>query len=161
MSTRIHERLEIAESLDFEAPIEDDANESDQHEPTTASLMEPEELPNELQPSNRTRRRRNWEHLPPPRVTRSRGHLQIHSCRIKYNETTNVYTVSVKVYAARAGGPRLQEALQSSLRDQWIAEIRKEIIDSMLNSTGTLRPETIDRDKPFKLIHTTLQSTQD
>ena len=85
VSTRIHERLEIAESLDFTAPLEDDANESDQHEPTIATLMEPEELPNELQPSNRTRTRRNWEHLPPPRVTRSRGDLQIHSCKVRYN----------------------------------------------------------------------------
>ena len=155
-STRIHQRLDEVQ-WDFSSPLDHDVNELSQQEATTTTLAEPEEIPAILRDKNRTRRRRNWNHLPTPINTRSRGNLHVMSCRITYSDNVHVYTVSIKAYIARSGGPTVREALESSLRDQWINEMRREIIDSMLNTTGTLRPEVIDKSKPYHFIHTTMQ----
>ena len=58
---------------------------------------------------------------------------------------------------ARASGPTVKEALESRLRDQWIMAMVDEIIETMLNTTKTLRPEDIHESKEYKLIHTTIQ----
>ena len=79
------------------------------------------------------------------------------SCQELKNETIKACSVAVKAYLARAGGPKVHEALRSHIRDQWIDEMHREIVDSMINSTRTLRPEVIDESKPYNLIHTTMQ----
>ena len=121
-------------------------------------MAEPEEIPPTLQTATRVRRTKTWERLPAPRITRYvMYHLSAMSCQVSENEIIKAYSVAVKAYLARAGGPKVHEALRSRLRDQCIDEMHREIIDSMINSTRTLRPEVIDESKPYKLIHTTMQ----
>lgn len=153
-STRIHDRIEAIQ-WSFDAPPDDSLD--DEAEINPIPLMEPEEVPAALQAPNPVRKRRTWDHLPPPSRTRLQAGLHIASCEIVPTDQVNVYTVSIKAYAARASGPQVKEALESFIRDQWIDEMHREIIDSMLNTTQTLREEDIDESKPYYLIHTTMQ----
>ena len=120
--------------------------------------MEPEEAPPELQSEARRRHQRRWDDLPPARVTRSQARVAANLCSLDDNELAEVFCASaVKVFLARAGGPTVQEALESGIRDQWIDTMFDEIVEGMFNTSHTLAPEDIDESKPYKLIHTTMQ----
>ena len=119
--------------------------------------MENEEVPEELRTEVRRRVRKAWTTLPPRRTTRSMARLQDDLETDVVEEVVRAYSAAVKAYAARASGPKVHEALASNLRDQWIVAMADEIIDTMLNSTMTLKPEDIDESKDYKLIHTTMQ----
>ena len=52
---------------------------------------------------------------------------------------------AVKVFLARAGGPKVHEALESGIREQWIDAMFDEIVDGMMNTFRTHEPEDIDK----------------
>ena len=154
-ATRIHHRVEEC-LCDFDKAPEEDVNDSSP-EPMNTPLIEPEETPPELQPEARTRQRRRWDDLPPARVTRSHTRAA-NLCSLSDDELTEVFcATAVKVFLARAGGPKVHEALESGIREQWIDAMFDEIVDGMMNTSRTLEPEDIDKSKPYKLIHTTMQ----
>ena len=155
-STRIQDRF-LEAMYDFDQPPVDILNDNDHQDIPPTSLIEPEEVPPPLLAQRRTRKPRSWDHLPNPILTRSQAGLHIASCQVTYDNETCAYLVSIKAFAARSSGPNVSQALESYLRDQWIDEMHREIIDSMLIETKTLREEDIDDSKPYRLIHTTMQ----
>ena len=155
-ATRIHQRIEEC-MHDFDKPLEEDDNDSDEN-PMTTPLLETEETPPELQPEARRRNQRRWDNLPPPRITRSQARVGANLCSLSDDELVDMFcATAVKVFLARAGGPTVQEALESGIRDQWIETMFDEIVEGMFNTSRTLEPEDIDQSKPYKLIHTTMQ----
>ncbi len=155
-TNRVYRRLEEAQ-FDFDKPLSEDEDNDPAPEAVSVPLMEADEVPEALRTEVRRRLRRAWDHLPPRRTTRSM--VQARSELEEYVEAqvVRVYAAAVKAYAARASGPTVKEALESRLRDQWIMAMVDEIIETMLNTTKTLRPEDIDESKEYKLIHTTMQ----
>ena len=155
-SSRIAARLEDAQ-FNFDDPLPEEENDSTHQEPTTIPLMEPEEAPEELRSSEPKRKKRTWDNLPSPSMTRSRTKAQAGVIHIFRVEIDDGETKAIKTFAARVSGPDVQEALASSIRDLWIMEMHREIVESMITSTRTLKPEKIDKSKPYHLIHTTMQ----
>ena len=145
-------------AYDFSQPPAEEDNDETEHEPLTAPLAEPEEVPEPVQIDPVKKRRRTWDHLPPRRTTRASSRREAEDPPIECREAIiRAFTAAVKAFAARASGPDVRKALESILRDQWIIAMADEIIDNMINSTRTLVPEEIDRSKAYKLIHTTMQ----
>ena len=170
-ATRVRSRLEEIQ-FDYDHPPEaetedhDLAPEAESVPPTepdetliaeSIPLMEPEEVPEVLRTEVRPRIRRTWDHLPPRRTTRSMAQTEDEPGDHTGAHPVRAYSVAVKAFAARASGPTVKEALESKLRDQWIIAMSDEIIETMLGSTMTLRPEEINENEDFKLIHTTMQ----
>ena len=154
-ATRIVRRLDEIQ-FDFDKPLEQDANDSETI-PMNAPLVEPDEVPIELQTDSNKRRRKDWGFLPEPRVTRSKAKDQNPSVEDMIDDAVRAFSAAVKAFAAKASGPEVKEALDSGIRDQWIMAMADEIIENMIKSTRTLVPEDIDFSKPYHLIHTTMQ----
>lgn len=111
----------------------------DEQPPIAIPLMEPTELPPDLSPQ---RRQRRWDHLPAPRVTRSKQ--------------SAASAMAVKVLAARASGPSITEALRAPDREEWVEAMSGEI-ETITNQFGCLIPEEIDTSQPYDLVHATMQ----
>ncbi len=157
-ATRIHHRIEEC-LVNFDKPPEEPVNDSVNLQPMTTTLMEPEEVPQQLLTDVRKKVAKRWGNLPAPRITRSRAQkIAANLCLIDDDEYLDtLVSTTVKAFLARAGGPKVYQALDSSMRDQWITAMYEEIVETMLNTTRTLVPEDIDESKPYHLIHTTMQ----
>ena len=155
-STRIAARLHEAQ-WNFDEPLPLEENDSTLSEPMTIPLMEPDEASEYLQPTQQGRKRRTWNNLPAPPTTRSRSGGQIgiiHAFKVEIDDGS---TKAIKVFAVRVSGLNVQEALNSSIRDLWVMEMHREVVESMIVTTRTLVPEKIDKSKPYLLINTTMQ----
>ena len=84
--------------------------------------MEPEEVPQQLLTDVRKKVAKRWENLPAPRITRSRAQ-KIAANLYFIDDNQYLYALvstTVKAFLARAVGPKVYQALDSSRRDQWI-----------------------------------------
>ena len=118
------------------------ANDEATQVPLTATLIEPEEVPQALTTEARSRTRKTWTHLPAPRVTRSK------SSRVEESR--------ILAMAARTLGPKVHEALRSPEREDWVDAMGDEI-DTVTKKTGCLIAEDIDTSQPYELVHATMQ----
>ena len=155
-ATRIADRLEEIK-WDFSRTPSEETNESTGDLPMTVPLMESEEAPSQLRHNENRRQRRTWDELPPPPTTRSRARTEQSAIHVFRVEIDDGETKAVKVFAAKSAGPTVQQALESAIRDQWVMEMHREIVESMITTTRTLVEEDIDTSKPYLLIHTTMQ----
>ena len=123
--------------------------------PLTATLLEPEELPDELTPAARRRTRKTWDHLPPRRATRADDRISAHPA-IHRDSSSASPTTQIWVMAARATGPQVHEALKSPLRTGWIIAMEGEL-DTVMEKFQCLIEEEIDTSQPYDLLHATMQ----
>ena len=158
--TRIGELL-IENQRDITAMLQQlDANEKAHLPPLTAPLLEPDEVPPELAPQARsTHQQRDWTHLPPPLVTRSRKLARTALSEETRRPAEQHAVEAMRVMAAKTHGPVVSEALHSSLREGWVKAIGAEI-DNVTEQTGSLIEEEIDPSMPYELIHATMQLRQ-
>ena len=105
--------------MNFDNPPEEAVNDS-ATQPMNTPLMEPEEIPPELSTEQRQRTRKRWDNLPPPRVTRSRTQVEANLTTIANDEVMidAMVATAIEIFLARAGGPDVQQALNSAMRDQ-------------------------------------------
>ena len=146
---------DITRMLQDESMIRDDDERS---QTTPVPLAEPEEIPPELIANQDIpqKSRRTWNHLPPPLSTRSKDKIRAAIAEYLTQPDNSTMVESLKVMAARTGGPKVTEALLSPEREAWIDVIFDEII-TLLNTTHSLEEEDIDESMPYLLIHGTMQ----
>ena len=146
---------DITRMLQDESMIRDDDERS---QTTPVPLAEPEEIPPELIANQDIpqKSRRTWNHLPPPLSTRSKDKIRAAIAEYLTQPDNSTMVESLKVMAARTGGPKVTEALLSPEREAWIDVIFVEII-TLLNTTHSLEEEDIDESMPYLLIHGTMQ----
>lgn len=157
-STRITSILEQG-MIDISSIIDMESNDATLEQPLIAPMIEPEDIPPELSatPVQHRRNRMRRNHLPHRPTTRSQTKIHAMLAQTIRFEVEDAVTEAIKVMSARAGGPSVDEALKSPIRDMWVEAMYKEVIDNMFNTTEALFPEDIDESKPYHLIHGTMQ----
>ena len=101
-ATRLTNRLDEW-LIDFDQPPTEETNDEAPIELPTASLADPDEVPDALQIDPARRTRRTWDHLPPSRVTRAMGRRLENELEPRQRQhLMHAFTVAVKAFAARS-----------------------------------------------------------